>query len=355
MLRLLALSCAVLPWIVAPQSSEPVSLVPRAVSGEVGARSVEETTTWTMKSMELAMDGAPYERQMPEVEGENTRRIVIRDRVAAVDRDRILELERTFEDLHSHFDLAIHWMEGVTREVDCASPVAGKAVRFAWSDAEQLYDKRWKNEEDVALGAGPLSGLTLEPDFLCLLPASAVAVGERWKVDLSAADGLFRFGGDLGFEPIRVSRGNLTLAPTPLLLACALGTCAELVPGSAGSIEARLTEIQRREGTRLARIAILFDLAQRADRTEVLRRYLDLAAPDRRWDAVTVEFDLRVEGEGALQWDLEAGCARDFEAHCRFYLTARMAWPEVLFGSQVRMSGSFQVEGSTSLEYRAGS
>ena len=44
------------------------------------------------------------------------------------------------------------------------------------------------------------------------------------------------------------------------------------------------------------------------------------AAPDQRWDAVTVEFDLRLDGEGMLEWDLQAGRAETFDASCQFVL-----------------------------------
>ena len=146
-------------------------------------------------------------------------------------------------------------------------------------------------------------------------------MGQEWKVDLERAQGLFRYGGELLFDPVEVGRGSLAIAPTALLLACSLGTCAELVPGARGEIVARLDGVRTTEEGEIAHIGLRFELHQDVDRSPRLRRYMELTEGSGP-DSVQARFRLDIRGKGDLSWNLTTGRAAGTAIEATFDMTA---------------------------------
>ena len=244
---------------------------------------------WEGGDLEVVMGGQPVPSEyLPDLRLTSHREEELHfiDRYRKVEGGRVLELERSFEDL-SLERRVLYELEGADMNDsgdDSTAPeseLEGERVLFA-------LDRQSGDYKASFLGEGPhprgelLTGLVEGTDLVGFLPGEPVEPGASWTVPAEAFGELFAPGGDLAFE---VEEGE------PL----------ELV-GYEGKLDARY-----RGGESLKHIELEGEV------TVILSRPTDLERVPVVDGQATETWELVCELGGELRWDSAAGHARSLE------------------------------------------
>jgi hypothetical protein len=244
-------------FVVAPAFAPREEIEFRPLPGTRVVKTFEATSRAVLDGASLVMDGEHTDVPL-QLDSTATTKLVVRDEYAEVAGGRPVRLERTYDTVEaralttSRTDVT----GGGTIEVESASPLAGRAVRFEWDTSANRHTRRFSDEESAPdeAEAALLAGLEEDLDLRAFLPNSPQSVGDRWLVEPGAVTAILAPGGALGLAPSDPEQASALAR-----LGGASGLAA-LLGAPTGTIEARLVSIDGAPGDRRARIEIAFDL-----------------------------------------------------------------------------------------------
>lgn len=330
-----ALALALLALAAAPatgsstQSGETVELSFRAEPGLALAKVVLVQHELSLVEMGMSREGGPLMRE--DVGGwlkAGTRQSFV-DEYLEVGEGRPQVFRRTLENFEGNARMTMTGNRGLSTTARYVSPLAGLPVLHTWVPEEQTWGRCF----DHLVGEErQLEELDDDADFLGLLPAGPVAVGDSWSVEAGALRSLLAPGGNMGAVPeepgffqrmVEVGIGGD--------LADVLG--AEL----AGTVDVTLAELREDdEGRRLAVLQGQFSVVSERDRT---RTYVTgMPKEERRElaDLRSVTVSWMADGTFELLWDLDAGHAAGASAEAQETIGAEISKRAVAEGG-VRM------------------
>lgn len=162
-------------------------LLPGAPPDEVAFR--PEADRVIVRTFALAGEGqGSAEHESDRGSGSSTssstieRALVVTDRILAADGERVLEFERTYDEVGSESINAWENDDGGHEGSSSGeSEVEGATVTFAWDeDEEDWIATSDELDDDVLLD------LRVDLDFTFLLPDGDVAEGDEWEIDVDA-------------------------------------------------------------------------------------------------------------------------------------------------------------------------
>ncbi|QDU83618.1 hypothetical protein Pla163_07170 [Planctomycetes bacterium Pla163] len=279
------------------------------VPGQRVEKEFEVTTKLDLDSASLVVDGE-YEDVPIEMSTRTISQLSVRDEYAEVGGGRPLRIERQYISVGARAtaDSRTPTLGGGDIEVEHASALEGRGVRFQWDPATTAYTRRFSDEtsepddEERAL----LDGLDEDLDLRGWLPGDSVDEGDRWLVEPAVLRAALRPGGDLG------------LAPTDAAAAERLGAfdrsggLAGLLGTPTGTIEGKLLHVRGPAGARVATMEFTIDVRFFAELSgESWPAFVDPAPPGDEEVKVTVsstELDaLADRGVATLVWDVDGG------------------------------------------------
>lgn len=289
------------------------------VFGPVPGQRVEKefvaTTSLELNSASLVVDGE-YEDVPIEMSTLTTTRLSVRDEYAEVGGGRPLRIERQYIAVGAQAtaDSRTNVLGGGDIEVDHASALEGRGVRFDWDPAASAYTRRFSDEtsEPDELERALLDGLDEDLDLRGWLPDDSVDVGDRWRVEPAVLLGSFRPGGELALVPTDAT------AAERLGAFGGSGGIAGLLGTPTGTIEGKLLEVRGPAGARLATMEFAIDVRFFAELSgENWPAFVDPAPPGDEEVKVTVsttELDaLADRGVATLVWNVDAGRFASFD------------------------------------------
>jgi hypothetical protein len=238
-----------------------------------------------LEEFTLEVDDQKVPIEAPEITNTFTGTSTIKDTYAKVGDGRVERLERSFDEL-TQSQLTAGGPEGDVEE-ESESPLQGATVVFAWDDGEGEYTASYGEDSKEDLDEELLADLDQSLDFEQLLPGKAVAEDDTWTLDAEGVRAVLSLGGDFHFDDEEET-------PQDKLIGEALED----------ELEATATCTYR--GTR------------EVDGRELAVIEITLAGPghaeadaDEGTDEIKVEVhrevDAKMELEGELLWDTEAG------------------------------------------------
>jgi hypothetical protein len=341
------ISALILLALGAGERGEAERIVLRSEPDTELARAYLEQTSWTLETVEVLMNGSPVLDDVPEVTVESERRVLVSDEVLAGEQGRTLELRRSYEEIASHSRLRLETDETeIELHVRCGGALEGDSVEFEWDAEEEEYARSFG--ERASADSELLDGLEAELDLTELLPAQAVEIDDEWEIDAEMLSRLLVPGGELGWRPREYTPGGMGSIPTPCLFAAAMGNLGDATGALDGEASAKLAEIGEEDGARVARIVVGLDLESEIDRSERLCSYL--VAAELSDEGVELAFEIEIEGEAELLWDLDAGRALSLDLEAELFVNMRLLWLETMGEGEVEMDVELEAAGTTRLE-----
>lgn len=268
---------------------------------------------YAMDEISLIVGGQDVAGSIPQIEFslKLETRVEVTDVYKAVGEGRPLELLRTFEALSSSVNMQMSPAEAEIPEIESTSELEGKTVLFRWNEEEQEYERSYaEGEGDEEL----LEGLEEDMDLRVFLPASEVAEGETWTVELADLQSVIIPGGNPRMMPEGMEVDQETLKMFEELFGnFELGDLLE------GECSCTYKGARDEDGVRLAEIAIEVEVSTTLDLAEVLNKAIRVALEQQGVeDAVDFSLDkadlnLDFEGSGVLLWNLGAGRLHGFQ------------------------------------------
>ncbi|MEM9381962.1 MAG: hypothetical protein AAGB93_18545 [Planctomycetota bacterium] len=307
-------------------------IVRTAAGGEVEGRTrlrleVEE------RDVTFHVDGAPGTEAGRRRAFLVTRDMRWTDSIGEVEGGRVLAFERTFGDLVGGSTLA--GLGETFREPTGTSPLDGATVTFDWNERERRYDAELREAPDVATEDEERVLETLTPiaDFSGLLPGAPVEVDATWEAEPAALGAALA---PLGFVEIDLEGQRLVaLGSYTGFTAPGLPPIPERWWGAPtfdawledGCVDVTLGAVESRGGRRVARLDVEAEVRARGDVGPWLARY---RGPRVEIEVERLAIETRLEGEGTLEWDVDAGraIAWSFEGAIELELDAKWALQE---------------------------
>lgn len=117
------------------------------------------------------------------VSGTIERELVVIDVVQAVDDDRVLKLERTYDTISNEMAQSMESDSGGSREMTSSgsSELEGYSVLFEWDEDDEEYIVSSEDVDDDLL-----EDLIYDYDFAVFLPDGDVSEGDEWEIDIEA-------------------------------------------------------------------------------------------------------------------------------------------------------------------------
>ena len=110
-------------------------------------------------------------------------RLVVTDRVAAREDERVTELERKFDEISVETESSPDFCRGTTSSAD--SELSGETVVFVWDEDEEEYAAECEDVDDELL-----EDLQYDYDFVALLPDEDVDEGDEWEIEIEDFEAL---------------------------------------------------------------------------------------------------------------------------------------------------------------------
>lgn len=314
----LLLGASTHPLQVSPnagQEAPPSQVVLRYLPPEANATA---TYTFTEESaldvdhLRSTMGDDVFEREKPDRSVKQVARRVWVDTILAGEAGRTVR--RTFAELGAAMEVT-NSRDGAPRPDGNAvgtSALAGKTVEFVGPDAAARFADEETTDEAEEVDGSPadsmpapdLTALTVDASLRGFLPADgrAVAVGEEWSVDATTMRATFAPGGDI--ETYYAAIENQI---DPDLVARFGGHAVSRFGWAVtGDVKAKLAGTESRDGVRLARIQIQFDVTLQRDPAPWMRaQSAPFTMAKIGQTARNARHSMKVVGEGTLHWDLD--------------------------------------------------
>jgi len=307
MTRRLSLLCACAATCLAlAPASDTVSFHP--ADGSSAAKKCAIHSEFSLGDVSAVVDGQDVSENLPpDLEFAIEVLMEVTDDYVRSGAGRPLELIRSYD------ELSLEWSaegggESQSESADEFAELEGRRVRFRWNDDEKEYDVSFhESEGDPEL----LEGLGVDMDLLALLPEDEVSEGDRWSVEARELGSVFFFGSDPGkLRPDVQGEGAEVFQQIE----------AELLPQLEKLGEDFKTECEykgRREvdGRSLGVIRLALKGDGSMDLASLIAAAIEKQPMPEEVDVSisAATLGLRVEGEGELLWDLEAGHLHAFE------------------------------------------
>mgnify|MGYP001792932053 CR=1 FL=1 len=312
---------------------EEVELVARPAEGDAVEGRTRLRLAVEERDVTFHVDGAPGTEADRRRAFLVTRDLRWQDSLAEIDGGRVLTLDRTFGDLVGGSTLA--GLDETFREPTGTSPLDGATVRFGWNDREGSYDVELDQGPDVDADEEERVLATLAPivDFAGLLPEGPVEVDATWEAEPAALGAALAPLGfvEIDFEGQRlVALGSYTgftapgLPPIPERW---WGAPAFDAWDEGGRVDVTVGASETRDGRRVARLDVEANVRARGDVGPWLERF---RGPRVEIEVERLAVETRLEGEGTLEWDVDAGraIAWTFEGRIELDLDAKWALQE---------------------------
>lgn len=220
------------------------------------------------------------------------------DKYVKTKEGKALELVRTFDSLALHAEAAEDSEDNAK-----VKDLEGKRVRFAWSDDKKAYEKSFDGE-DAGGEEKDLERLSPDMDVTCLLPDEKVAEGDTWTARGGAIGALFFPG---GLPPMQADGGSDEGDAV-------IAEILEQLEKSFEEIKVNCTYKGSREdgSTRIGTIEFAYEGSAKLDLAEIVQDALESSSPGEAPD-VEMTAELKMKGEGKLEWNLAAGHLHAFE------------------------------------------
>jgi hypothetical protein len=263
------------------------------------SKSFETRMKLESKEIKIFVEGRDEPIRPPgdiHVSVEDTTKIDVTDEYLEMAKGRPDKLQRTFDKLEEHATQTAR-SEGKGEEDDQEgdheskqeSALEGKSVLFTWNEDNGAFAASFPKEGgDPAL----LEDLVEDMDFRTLLPKGKVAEDESWDVDGKAFAAVIDPGGSLKFEDKEKDEDEDSDK----------NVGKEIRKHLAGKGHATWKGVREEDGKKLGAIAISADLSSEGE-TESKGPF-----------AGKTHFQLKLELEGELLWDLSAGHFHAFHA-----------------------------------------
>jgi len=240
------------------------------------------------------------------------------------------------------------------------SALEGRTVEFVGPDAsarlvdEERADGSETDDRSTAdpMPAPDLTALTADASLQGFLPTDgeAVAVEEEWTVAAAAMRAVFAPGGD-----IETYYGDIEDQIDPDVTARFGGHAVSRFGWEVeGDVEAKLVGTESRDGTRLARIQIRFDVTLQRDPAPWMRAQ---SAPFEMAKIGQTARDashlMKVVGEGTLHWDLDHHRFAGLQASAKTASDQKLDYAFDYRGHHFSGEEHFELSGTTKLELSA--
>lgn len=316
-------------------TSVPTGSDELAFGVERGARiekKFESRTELEMIDRELVLNGEDFDDGADEFELRMTwtSELAFLDEYREVGKARPLTLAREFlalgsrEQTHVEGDGFDH-----DEEIERESKLEGKTVLFSWKESEEDYSVRFDGEErgDAAL----LEGQVGDCDLLAFLPPEGISEGESWKLDARLLRRLTDPGGKLHLSSDDDDDDDEERE-------------SQLKDNEKGDLVATFEGIREEEGVRVAVIALRAEITTHAT----------LNDEDEDGDPVEERYEVSVDGEGEILWDLAQGRPHSYrlENELEVTFTETTTWEDdddgetMVFVMRLVMSGTSRVSGT---------
>jgi hypothetical protein len=243
-------------------------------------------------------------------------KIGVTDVYDALDAGRPKKLTRTFDAVEEALQFEAHASvemggEGSNQDLSFSSELEGETVVFTWNEEKGGYD--------VALDHGEgdpelLDGLTEDMDLRVLLPDAEVSEGDTWEVEIAELEGLAIPGGDLKLVP---EGAEFEEADFDFFAEIGKDFNDKMGELFEGKCICTFKGVHEKDGLRLGEIAIQIEVASTMDLsaliTETIEKFGESEHEMPEFAFETADLNLDFQGEGALLWDLEAGCLHSFD------------------------------------------
>jgi hypothetical protein len=310
-------------------------------------RTVQATRNFSLDDMEMTMNGQPLPMDIQmEMDMSMTQKTVVTDVFGPQADGRHAKLSRTYDELaqNGEFSVRMEMMPdgGQDATIEGKSELEGKQVVFQWDPDTSAYVPSFEGEGDPEL----LEGLDEDMDMRVLLPASSVAEGETWSIDVKLLRPVLAPGGNLKILPQNQDSPE-TGMPGMDNMSDFASMFRDLIEGEATGEFRGTRDI---DGVSCQVIGIKLDVRASADLTEQLAENVKENMPDGMGEVSVehVDMEVEIEGEGQLYWNAAAGIAHSFELNGTMGMTMDMGFA-IAMGEQnmsmeqnLVMSGTFE-------------
>lgn len=230
----------------------------------------------------------------------------IKDEYIAVGSGRPTELVRTFDSMTVDYE-AIPGESGS----ESADDIEGMSVRFKWNEEDSAYDVAFA-DEDSERDPEMLDGLGEDMDLRALLPESAdVAEGDTWEVSEDLVAGVLIPGLDM--TRAMGAAGAQDMPEEAAMMFDMLSEQIEAFPKSY-EIACEYKGVRDMDGAQIGTIAINLEGTGEIDLSEVIMEGIaQQGGGEVDADISHADFQIELDGEGTLLWNLEAGHLHSFE------------------------------------------
>lgn len=284
----------------------------------------ESTSELAITSMSVRVDGEEQDQELPEIVLTNERALSVTDEYRAVAGGRPTKLARTFDAIESKLTTTVDGTEPEDGTEEGESKLAKRVVLFTWDADAKKYGTEYageKGDDDL------LEGLDADLDLLAFLPSNSVKEKDAWTLDAAALGVLVMPGGDLHLESASADEES----------ASGWGLVAKTVRDHLkGKVEATYRGERDVDGTKCGVIAFEGDLESDGEFTE---------------DGGRTRVEAKLEVEGELLWDLEAGRFHAVKATSKTKLVLSSTTDvEMEEGESVSVEEHVELEGTIELE-----
>ena len=313
----LLFACTV--WLFAPTQPATEVVRFRPEPGSELRKVFEIRTEMEMTELSVSMNGEPVPPEAlsgASMAVEETVEVTFTDRYVEVADGRPLKLERSFESLAQHSVLETTLPGQEPKDEHSSSDLEGQTVVFEWDADEEQFSA--EPDEDSDVSAELLGRLEEDTDMRAFLPEGEVDVDDGWDLDALAVSMALDPGGDLGLD----ADGGADERELDDMLKA----------NTEGDVRATFTGTREEEGTRVAVIRFKGELTSAAEITTQ-------AGSEQ-------SFEVSMEVEGVLLWDLDRGHAHSLEVDMQSVLEVVESNEAQGFVAEVSLSGSMRLEGT---------
>lgn len=277
----------------------------RPGQGDVLDKTFVTEISFSLEDLTMTMNGEEVDPEMmggdfdsDEASGTASMTLEVSDEYVRVSGGRPLELVRSYESMEFEYELGTG-----DSDSDEDQDVAGKSVRFKWSDEEGAYARTVEGDEEIEEDI--LKYLAEDLDMRVMLPSGPVAEGATWKVAWGDMGTVMVPGFDV--EAALSDEDNEMWDEVPFelpsdlsaLFGDAVVTCTYKGLRTVGGVEVGV-------------IALESDAEGDIDLSEMVNAAIAEEDPDMGGE-VTLEVGFAMEMEGELLWNIEGGHAHSME------------------------------------------
>lgn len=223
------------------------------------------------------------EIELPDLKIQSDETIEFSDEVLEVADDRPKKLKRSFTKIENGQTYSGDDADPDSTEEKSESGLLDKSVVFTWNDEDDKFDVTWfEDGGDDAL----LTEMVEDADFRAWLPQESVDTGDSWKIPVAEVNNLQEPSGPMGY---RTEGEEEEQDEDP--------TNRHLRENVQGELKGTYKGTREEEGLMLAVIAFEGKFTSRSDRDIEEEEGL----------AMNRSFELAVELEGELLWDIAGG------------------------------------------------